>query len=465
LWYTLFVKFVFCSLGILPLIFFTPVSSMAAGFSDTTFSAYRSTIDVLQREGVLTGYSDGTFKPNASVNRAEFIAIVMRSISTTVPVVTSACFADVPVDSWYAPWVCSAKRRGIIQGYPTRELTRGESLELFKPEQEVRFAEAVKIIARLLDESLVETSGENWYQVYTQYLHDEGVLSQYSYIPWHIVNRERSADILHRFRELQNNKRIPRYSVGCGEDAPAAVPSSVTISGTARAITVRVPARYRTTTPVPVVFAFHGRTNSAQTVRSYYNFDRLWPEAIIVYPEGVQTDSGTYNWSNSGDTSSTLRDYVLFDETLRLLEQKYCIDTYHIYAAGHSLGGWFSNSLGCKRGDIVRATASVGSSGVSGVCNGPSAALLIHNPDDNLAPIASGEVARNVRLEANSCSYAFTPTEPRSLLCSQSTCDVPGNPVIWCPHTQDTDYRGDYYPHNWPVGASTAIVTFFKNLP
>lgn len=443
-----------------------PLPVQAQSFSDTEFSWYRTVIDDLRRDGVITGYDDGTFKPKEHINRAEFLTIVMRSITGTTPGVGTECFADVASEAWYAPWVCTAKRRGIIQGYPGRTTSRGgTALELFKPEQTVNFAEAVKIVARLLDDTMQEQGGEEWYKLYTSYLHDEGIVSQYSYIPWELLNRERAADLLYRYRQLTVYKRESRESIGCGNLAPNAPPSTIRVQGVNRNFTVRVPNSYRSNQAVPLLFAFHGRTNSAQMVRSYYRFDREWPDAIIVYPEGISNGNGSYSWSNGGDSAQTLRGYLLFDAIAQRLMQEYCIDTYQIYAAGHSLGGWISNSLGCVRGDIIRGTASVGSSGVITQCYGPSAGMFIHNPNDRLAGVAGGEATRNARLESTTCGYNFIPSNPRSLLCEESSCNAPGNPVLWCPHNQDYDYRGEYYPHNWPRGTGKEIVQFFKELP
>ncbi|MCB9807667.1 S-layer homology domain-containing protein [Candidatus Peribacteria bacterium] len=78
---------------------------------------------------IIGGYSDGSFKPEARINRAEFIKIL-----TSEPLVNATelatCntkqlqFSDVPADVWYAPHLCVAVERGMISGYPDGTLSR-----------------------------------------------------------------------------------------------------------------------------------------------------------------------------------------------------------------------------------------------------------------------------------------------------------------------------------------------------
>jgi len=49
----------------------------------------------------------------------------------------------------------------------------------------------------------------------------------------------------------------------------------------------------------------------------------------------------------------------LFDQLLEEFEDKYCINKDQIFVVGHSLGAWFTNSLSCARGDVIRAIGSV----------------------------------------------------------------------------------------------------------
>ncbi|MDP4007809.1 MAG: beta-propeller domain-containing protein [Candidatus Peregrinibacteria bacterium] len=75
-------------------------------------------ITYLKEHGVLHGYSDGTFKSTSKINRAEFIKIVIASLDGFNPGQENGknCFSDVK-DEWFAEYVCYAKENGIISGY------------------------------------------------------------------------------------------------------------------------------------------------------------------------------------------------------------------------------------------------------------------------------------------------------------------------------------------------------------
>ena len=79
---------------------------------------------------------------------------------------------------------------------------------------------------------------------------------------------------------------------------------------------------------------------------------------------------------------------------------------------GHSLGAWFTNSLSCARGDVIRAIGSVGGGTTINDCSGPVAAMIMHHPDDNLASFPSGIIARDQMLAQNSCGPETIPTGP-----------------------------------------------------
>jgi len=123
-----------------------------------------SAIDFLKESGVLEGYSDGTFKPENTISRAEFLKIAMFDYDFENA--SEGCFEDVK-DEWFEKYVCKAFDLGFVSGYPDGT---------FRPSDPVSFAEASKIIAYadLKKKDLVET--EDWYEVYVAALSDESAV-------------------------------------------------------------------------------------------------------------------------------------------------------------------------------------------------------------------------------------------------------------------------------------------------
>lgn len=105
----------------------------------------------------------------------------------------------------------------------------------------------------------------------------------------------------------------------------------------------------------PVVFGFHGHGGSSQNAARSFGFEKLWPEAIVVYMQGIPTPGrltdpeGKRNgWqSDAGDQGD--RDLKFFDAVLATLREKYKVDDRRIYSSGHSNGGGFTYLLWAKR--------------------------------------------------------------------------------------------------------------------
>lgn len=98
-------------------------------------------IGYMQQFGIITGYSDGSFRPDAPVTRAEFAAIASRFEKLTEG---SKSFADVPDTYWAARYINFAATRGWVTGY---------SDGTFKPENTITRAEVAAVTCRLLERS------------------------------------------------------------------------------------------------------------------------------------------------------------------------------------------------------------------------------------------------------------------------------------------------------------------------
>jgi hypothetical protein len=126
---------------------------------------------------VIDGYADGTFKPLNNINRAELIKLLMSGAGVTVDAALKDCFPDVGGDAWFVPWVCTAKQKGWVNGYPDGT---------FKPESFVNKAEAAKIVFGVLGpavneavlHSFSDVGEKSWFFTYVN------VLSGNYYINW-----------------------------------------------------------------------------------------------------------------------------------------------------------------------------------------------------------------------------------------------------------------------------------------
>lgn len=149
-------------------------SESSARYADSSsFSrAERAGISVLTNLGAVTGNPDGTYAAGRTLNRAEFLKIVLKSAPTQdfLDADKSNCFPDVQTADWYSMYVCAAKRKGMVSGYPDGT---------FKPSNPVNYAEAIKMLAELYGYDLPEPPANErwaWYTGYVRASTERGVL-------------------------------------------------------------------------------------------------------------------------------------------------------------------------------------------------------------------------------------------------------------------------------------------------
>ena len=102
-------------------------------------------IGYMQQFGIVTGYEDGSFRPDAPVTRAEFAAIASRFEKLTQG---SKSFTDVPDTHWAVRYINFAATRGWVTGYEDGS---------FKPEHSITRAEVAAVTCRLLERSADQT--------------------------------------------------------------------------------------------------------------------------------------------------------------------------------------------------------------------------------------------------------------------------------------------------------------------
>lgn len=110
-----------------------------AGFSDTEEHWAQSQISKWTEKGLAAGYQDGTFKPDKTISRAEFITLVNRALGLSKTV--KASFKDVSSSDWFAQEIAKAAANGYITGYEDGTM---------KPNQNITRQEVAVILYRLL---------------------------------------------------------------------------------------------------------------------------------------------------------------------------------------------------------------------------------------------------------------------------------------------------------------------------
>nr|WP_298000276.1 S-layer homology domain-containing protein [uncultured Anaerotignum sp.] len=130
-------------------------SGTARTFADVPMNQwYANAVTTLAGMGVINGYPDGTFKPDAPITRAEFVTMAMNFAKADKG--TACSFADVPENMWYYSAIAGATENGWISGYPDgtfgpdRYITRAEVTSVIN-RMENRAADMMFIVENLND--------------------------------------------------------------------------------------------------------------------------------------------------------------------------------------------------------------------------------------------------------------------------------------------------------------------------
>ncbi|MBM7565626.1 esterase-like activity of phytase family protein [Paenibacillus sacheonensis] len=123
-------------------------SPSATDFSDVADAAwYAKEVGAAVNAGIITGYNDGTFRPNAQISREEIAVILVRALNyanvhLAVPAndqgAIIGAFKDAAKVGWSKPEIAAAVQAGLMKGYadgtvlPQGKATRGEAAAMIK---------------------------------------------------------------------------------------------------------------------------------------------------------------------------------------------------------------------------------------------------------------------------------------------------------------------------------------------
>jgi polyhydroxybutyrate depolymerase len=151
--------------------------------------------------------------------------------------------------------------------------------------------------------------------------------------------------------------------VGTTRLTPGRHVATFTVAGVTRTAVVVVPASIAK--PAPLVFVFHGHGGTGANIERKFRIESLWPEAIVVYPNGLVGHKGKTDpagvktgWQTRAGEAGD-RDLAFYDTMLATLRAQLPVDPRRIYVMGHSNGSGFVSLLLNKRGRAIAATANL----------------------------------------------------------------------------------------------------------
>ncbi len=139
----------------------------ALAFSDTQSYWAKHCIEQLKERKLITGYPDGSFRPETTVTRAQAAVLMLNAFPDSPVKRTAMSFKDVPADYWANKAISTAYQKGFFSGYPGG---------IFQPNQPIPRAQIIGVVA----------GGKNYsplpspMQTLQEYFNDAGQIPNYA---------------------------------------------------------------------------------------------------------------------------------------------------------------------------------------------------------------------------------------------------------------------------------------------
>ena len=162
-------------------------------------------IAYLKDKGLVKGYDDGTFLPDTTINRAEFMKIIIGAAVADPK--GSGCFKDVK-NEWFAKYICEAKTRGLVGGYPDGT---------FQPGQNISIVEASKIIVPAIsvkgDGGLIPMNEwKPWYKPFVSAMAEEKAIPVSIDYPEKKITRGEMSEMVWRIKAQVSDRGYKTYA-------------------------------------------------------------------------------------------------------------------------------------------------------------------------------------------------------------------------------------------------------------
>jgi len=141
---------------------------LGRSFSDIPKSSeYYAQVDYCAAKGYISGYPDGTFKPEGIVTRAEMCAILFRFLALA-PDSSAPLPPDVPSEHWAADYISAVISSGIMSGYQDKTFKMGNTLT--RAELATIIVNAAKLKLPSVIPEFVDVPENHWAYAYVSYV-------------------------------------------------------------------------------------------------------------------------------------------------------------------------------------------------------------------------------------------------------------------------------------------------------
>lgn len=273
--------------------------------------------------------------------------------------------------------------------------------------------------------------------------------------------------------------------------AQTTLQENFTYEGILRTYRIYLPANYVPGSVRPVIFQFHGFSETAASDQSFTKWKPVADTAgfLVVYPNGLKDPNHNNNqyWNVGWPWLPNTNDIGFVSTLIDTVNARHTIDLQRVYASGISNGGFMAYLLGAVLCDKIAAVASVSGGIVPSVFDTlmpkrPIPTLEIHGTADNIVPYnGSGGMFASVHVDSvfafwghnNKCTSEVDTTYLPNLVSGD------GSTVVLFQFKNEScqyesrlyrivggghiEWPGSSVPGNQDINACSEIWNFFKS--
>lgn len=178
-------------------------------------SDYFEAIQFLKEHDVVGGYPDGTFRPHEVVSRVESLKFILKGINSDIASGNNLPFPDTSAREWYSGYVATAFNRSIVNGYPDKTfrpantVNRAEFLKMLLTAMEVEVDMSVK------RDVYSDVKRDDWFAPYVAFAKEKNLVNHRGgqFFPEEGMTRAEVSDLIYRIIVLKVSGR-DRFSSG-----------------------------------------------------------------------------------------------------------------------------------------------------------------------------------------------------------------------------------------------------------
>lgn len=206
--------------------------------------------------------------------------------------------------------------------------------------------------------------------------------------------------------------------------------------------------------PRPLVFAFHGHGGNMRYSLSRFKFNKTWPQAVSLYPQGLPTkgmtdpDGKKNGWQQRVNTEGN-RDEKFLDAMLEWAKKNNRIDEKNVFSMGHSNGGAMTMVAWNSHPNLFKGLGVCCGGGRTLPENKPTALFSVSGRNDPIVKFAGQQLSFNSAKRVNGATGEGKP--------------YGNNSTIWEGKAPSVWYVSDG-GHELPEEALDQLTKFFKDL-